>query len=73
MDGQTGIVYTESIVHAAPSGLVSEAPYQIAIVEFEDGTRKTVRIDGERAAIGDRVRFAETRGGALVFTRTAHP
>lgn len=64
-----GIVYTESLVHAAPANLASEAPYQIAMVELDNGARKTVRIDGERVAIGDRVILAETRAGALIFQK----
>lgn len=63
-----GIVYTETVVHAAPENLVSEAPYQIAIVDLEDGGRKTVRITGaERVTIGDPVRFSEYRNGVPCF------
>jgi uncharacterized OB-fold protein len=51
----TGIVYTETVVHAAPAAFAEEAPYQVAIVQFEDGTKTTARILGERVQIGDRV------------------
>jgi uncharacterized OB-fold protein len=64
------IVYTETIVHAAPEQFVADAPYQLAIVQYEDGARATVRIAGDRVTIGDRVEFAEERSG-LPFYRTA--
>jgi uncharacterized OB-fold protein len=49
------IVYTETVIHSAPESFAAEAPYQIAIIEFEDGRRELVRIEGERVAIGDSV------------------
>ncbi len=49
------IVYTETVIHSAPEAFAAEAPYQIAIVEFEDGKRELVRIEGERVTVGDRV------------------
>ena len=64
-------VYAETIVHAAPQQFVSEAPYQIAIVELPDNTRRTVRIvqstGGERAEIGTRVIFSEMRNGVPFY------
>ena len=44
---KTGTVYTETVVHAAPEQFVADAPYQLAIVTGDDGTRATVRIAGE--------------------------
>ena len=66
---KSGIVYTETVVHAAPEQFVADAPYQIAIVIFDDGTRATVRIAGERVAIGDRVAFEEERTGVPFFRK----
>jgi len=40
-------VYTHTTVHTA------EGSYQLAIVEFPDGERRTVRITGPPVAIGD--------------------
>jgi uncharacterized OB-fold protein len=51
----TGVVYTETVVHAAPAAFAEEAPYQVAIVQLEDGTKTTARILGERVRIGDSV------------------
>jgi uncharacterized OB-fold protein len=62
-------VYTESVVHAAPEAFVADAPYQIAIVVRDDGTRVTGRILGERAAIGDDVEFVEERNGVPYFRK----
>jgi uncharacterized OB-fold protein len=67
---KTGIVYTETVVHAAPEQFTADAPYQLAIVTFEDGTRATVRILGDRVAIGDGVEFAEDRDGIAFFRLT---
>ena len=40
---KSGVVYTETVVHAAPEQFVADAPYQLAIVSLEDGGRLTVR------------------------------
>ena len=66
----TGVVYTETVVHAAPAEFVADAPYQLAIVSFDGGGRLTARIDGERVKIGDRVELVETRGGIQFFRKT---
>ena len=51
----TGIVYSDTVVHAAPAAFAEEAPYQVAIVQLEGGTKTTARIiGGERVKIGDR-------------------
>jgi uncharacterized OB-fold protein len=66
---KTGTVYTETVVHAAPEQFVADAPYQIAIVAHDDGSRLTVRIAGDRVAIGDAVEFAEDRGGIPFYRK----
>ncbi|WP_031495681.1 Zn-ribbon domain-containing OB-fold protein [Bryobacter aggregatus] len=53
-------VYTETVIHSAPERFAAEAPYQIALVEFENQKREMVRIIGERVSIGDRVEKTET-------------
>jgi uncharacterized OB-fold protein len=66
-----GVVYTETVVHAAPEPFASEAPYQTAIVTLDHGARVTGRILGERVAIDDRVELAETRDGVPYFRKIA--
>ncbi|HUS06371.1 MAG TPA: OB-fold domain-containing protein [Bryobacteraceae bacterium] len=66
-----GIVYTETVVHAAPAAFVAEAPYQIAIVTLEDGKRVTGRIVGERVQVDDPVEGIEMRAGVPFFRRAA--
>ena len=66
---KSGIVYTETVVHAAPEQFVADAPYQLAIVSLEDAGRLTVRVDGERIVIGDRVDFVEDRNGIPCFRK----
>jgi uncharacterized OB-fold protein len=68
--GSGGFVYSETVVWAAPTAFVDQAPYQLAIVEREDGQRVTARIAGERVKIDDPVRFVEHRNGILFFEKT---
>lgn len=67
----TGTVYTETVVWSPPEQFASEAPYQIAIIDLEEGRRLTARIRGGRVQIGDRVRLAEDRDGILYFEKTS--
>jgi len=67
----TGVVYTETVVHAAPAEFVADAPYQLAIVTLDAGGRVTARITGERVKIGDKVELAESRGGVEFFRKIA--
>lgn len=67
----SGTVYTETVVHAAPEQFVADAPYQLAIVSLAEGSRRTVRILGERVQIGDAVEFAEDRNGIAFFRGSA--
>jgi uncharacterized OB-fold protein len=66
---KSGIVYTETVVHAAPEQFVADAPYQLAIVSLAEGGRLTVRVDGDRVVIGDRVDFVEDRNGIPFFRK----
>ena len=52
-DVARGIVYSETTIHTQGS------PYQIAIVELPDGSRRTVRVQGEPISIGDGVEVRE--------------
>ena len=70
-----GVVYTETIVHSPPERYAADAPYQLAIVDVENGERSTVRIlgdeRGERARIGQRVLFVEERDGVSYYRKEA--
>ena len=76
-DSREGTVYTETIVHSPPEQYASDAPYQIAIIDLEQGTRLTVRVLGkepaERVRIGDRVVFVEERGGVAYYRKAGAP
>jgi uncharacterized OB-fold protein len=65
----SGIVYTETVVHAAPEQFVADAPYQLAIISLASGGRLTARIEGERVAIGDAVTFAGYRNNIPFFRK----
>ena len=64
-----GTVYTCTTLHAAAEPFEKDLPFQIAIVVSDDGDRMTARIEGERVAIGDRVRKTGERGGITIFAR----
>lgn len=69
---KSGIVYTETVVHAPPEQFTADAPYQLAIVSLDTGGRETVRIvpeNGGRVHIGDAVEFAENRNGIPFFRK----
>jgi uncharacterized OB-fold protein len=67
--GRDGVVYTETVVHAAPEQYAADAPYQLAIIELDGGGRVTGRIL-DRAQIGERVRFVEERNGVGYYRKT---
>jgi uncharacterized protein len=64
-----GIVYTETLIHAAPQAFVAEAPYQLIIVTLEDGGRMTGRVAGGPVAIDDAVELHEQRDGIPFFRK----
>ncbi len=44
-----GVVYASTTIHAEPE------PYQIALIDFADGSRRLVRVEGAAVRIGDTV------------------
>jgi uncharacterized OB-fold protein len=70
MMGRTGIVYTETVVHAAPAAFADEAPYQVAIVKLGEDSNVTARILGGRVAIGDAVVEVESLHHAPAFRKS---
>lgn len=64
-----GTVYTDTVVFSAPEAFLKDAPYQIAIIDLDEGGRLTARIDGDNIVIGDRVEFLEFRGGIPFFRK----
>jgi uncharacterized OB-fold protein len=63
-----GVIYTETIVHAAPEQYAADAPYQLAIIQLDGGGRITARVL-ERAQIGEQVTFVEERGGVAYYRK----
>jgi uncharacterized OB-fold protein len=72
-ESREGVVYTETIVHSPPERYAADAPYQLAIVDLENGERLTVRILGrepnERAHVGERIGFVEQRDGVSYYRK----
>jgi uncharacterized OB-fold protein len=56
-------------VFSPTEAYINDVPYQLAIIEFEQGKKTTARILGDRAAIGDRVVLVETRDGVPFFQK----
>ena len=65
-----GTVYTETVVYTAPPAFEKDVPYQVAIVSLDSGGRVTVRVEGERVSIDDRVRLVDTRDGVQFFRKS---
>ena len=66
---RSGTVYTETVIWSAPEAFAAEAPYQTAIVALDGGGKVTVRVEGDRVAIGDRVTEIDPRAGIPFFRR----
>ena len=66
---RSGVVYTETVIYSAPEAFAAEAPYQTAIVSLDSGGRVTVRIAGDRVAIGDRVVEEDAQDGVPFFRK----
>lgn len=64
-----GIVYTDTVVFSAPEAFVNDAPYQIAIVDLDEGGRQTVRVHGDKVEVGDRVEYYAHRDGIPFFRK----
>jgi len=67
----SGTVYTETVVYSPPEAYVNDVPYQLAIIQLDNGRRLTGRIHGERAQIGDKVAFFEFRNSVPFFRKAA--
>jgi uncharacterized OB-fold protein len=67
---RSGAVYTETVVHLAPTRFAGDVPYQVAIVALDGGERLTARIEGGRVSIGDRVVESESRGDIPFFRKS---
>jgi uncharacterized OB-fold protein len=62
-------VYTETVVHLAPPAFQADAPYQVAIITRDDGSRVTGRIEGDRVVIGDNVTEVREFDGVVWFRK----
>ena len=66
LSGQ-GTVYSCTTLHAAAAPFEKDLPFQIAIIELEEGPRLTVRIEGQKVKIGDKVQQVTERNGIQFF------
>jgi uncharacterized OB-fold protein len=63
-----GTVYSCTTLHAAATPFEKDLPFQIAIIELQEGPRLTARIEGQKIKIGDKVKQIAERNGVQVFT-----
>ena len=66
-------VYSVTTLYAAAEAFEKDVPFQVAIVEFSDGSRKTVRIQGTDVEIDDEVEARDERDGILFFGKGQAP
>jgi uncharacterized OB-fold protein len=66
---RTGTIYSETVVHIAPEAFQKDVPYQVAIVAFDNGSKLTVRIEGERVQIDDKVVETGEKEGVSFFRK----
>lgn len=67
-----GAIYSETVVWSAPVELADAAPYQLVLVEREDGGRVMGRMAGEeRVSIGDAVILDEAGNSSTPLFRKA--
>lgn len=66
---RTGVIYTETVVHAAAERFASAAPFQVVIVDLAGGGRLTARVSGERVAVGDHVTETESVDSVPYFRK----
>ena len=72
MSGETGTIYTETVIYSAAEAFAGDVPFQTAIVALDSGGRVTGRIiteHGERVSIDDRVSRVEIRDGVPFFRK----
>ena len=67
----SGRVYSCTTLYAAAEAFEKDLPFQIAIIDLEDGRRLTARITGPAVEIGDAVNLVDERDGVSIFTRQA--
>ena len=61
-------VYSCTTLYAAAEVHEKDLPFQIAILELEEGARVSARITGPPVAIGDAVTLAGERDGVYFFS-----
>lgn len=64
-----GTVYSHTTLHTAAEPFEKDLPFQIALIELDEGPRLTARVDGGAVAIGDAVRLRAQRDGICFFAK----
>lgn len=65
------VVYSETVVWSPPAELAAIAPYQLVLIEQENGPRLVGRTaPGQRVEIGDTVTLDSVLNGVSIFRKT---
>lgn len=64
-----GTVYSHTTLHAAAEIFERDLPFQIAIIQLDEGPRLTARIEGERVEIGEHVHLIRQADGVSCFSK----
>lgn len=64
-----GQVYTCTTLYAAAERFEKDLPFQLAIVELDEGARLMARLTGPAVGVGDRVSFVDQRDGVHYFSK----
>lgn len=62
-----GMVYSCTTLYASAEPFEKDLPFQIAIIELEEGPRLTVRIQGDHVEIGESVKEIAKQDGVWFF------
>jgi hypothetical protein len=65
-----GQVYTCTTLYASAERFEKDLPFQLALVELEEGARLMARITGAAVGVGDHVSLVDQRDGVYYFSRT---
>ena len=64
-----GQVYTCTTLYASAERFEKELPFQLAIVELEEGARLLARVAGPAVVVGDHVSLVDLRDGVYFFSK----
>lgn len=62
-----GSIYSYTVIRVAAGKYQSQLPYIVGLVELDGGLRVTARLEGDQAAIGQRVKLSRVEESIYWF------